>query len=175
MNTSADTVRVFFALWPTAAERRAQALWTPALPCCGRVMTPATLHATLVFLGEVEVDRLEALKLAAQEVVGARFKLCFDQARYWGHNHILYAAPRLIPPQLVKLVNDLEQKLIKHRFRFEPREYKPHVTLMRNVHWSDDPLPEMQPVCWRVADFVLLQSGRGEVGYKVLARFPLSI
>jgi 2'-5' RNA ligase len=174
MNTSDDTVRVFFALWPNGAERCALACWPERLPCDGRTMDTATLHATLVFLGDVETGRLEALKLAAQEVVGARFKLCFDQARYWGHNHIVYAAPGNIPTELLQLVSSLERHLIRHRFIFDRREYKPHVTLMRNAQWRDEPLPQMKPVYWEVKDFVLLQSGRGEVNYEVLARFSLS-
>lgn len=171
-----DTARLFFALWPTDAERRALSDWQATLKdlCCGRVMSPETLHATLVFLGEVELARLEALKLAAEEVTAVHFELCFDQAQYWGHNHILYAAPGVVPQQLAKLVRELEQHLIIHRFKFERREYKPHVTLLRKAHWSDEALPEMPPTCWRVRDFVLLQSRPGGAGYQVLARFPLS-
>lgn len=173
-----DTARIFFALWPTDNERRALAAWQVTLKelCGGRVMTPATLHNTLVFIGEVELARLEALKLAADEVIAARFNLRFDQARYWGHNHILYAAPGVVPPQLVQLVSELERHLIAHRFKFDQREYKPHVTLLRKAHWSDDALPEMPPVRWPIDEFVLLQSEQqeGGVAYQVLARFPLS-
>jgi len=138
-------------------------------------MRTDTLHATLVFLGEVAQDRLEALKLAAEEVSAERMDLCFDQARYWGHNHILYAAPGDVPRSLLQLVSELERHLIRHRFKFEHQDYKPHVTLLRNARWCDDPLPEMRPVPWRIMDFVLLQSERrdGEANYRVLARFPL--
>ena len=174
MTITADTVRVFFALWPEHAGRHALACWPSQLPCKGREMRAATLHATLVFLGDVAVDRLEALQLAAEEVSARAFELCFDQARYWGHNHIVYAAPGNIPNELSHLVSELEQNLIRHRFAFDSREYKPHVTLLRNARWTDEPLPQMKPVCWKVEDFVLLQSGRGEVNYTVLARFPLS-
>ena len=173
MNADEDTVRVFFALWPNAAERSRLARWQSELISGARAMRPESLHATLVFLGEVESFRLEALKLAACEVLAVPFRLCFDQARYWGHNHIMYAAPKHVPLELLQLVGELEKKLIRHRFKFEQREYKPHVTLLRNAHWSDDPLPAMKPVCWEVADFVLLQSGQQETSYRVLARFPL--
>ena len=175
MTISADTVRVFFALWPDNDGRNALACWPSLLPCKGRAMKAATLHATLVFLGEVGVDRLEALQLVAEELVGRPFELCFDQARYWGHNHIVYAAPSNIPDELSHLVFELQENLIRHRFAFDRRVYKPHVTLLRNVSWTDEPLPAVvEPVCWKVEDFVLLQSGRGEVDYTVLARFPLS-
>jgi len=140
--------------------------------CGGRAMRCESLHSTLVFLGDVELRRLEALQLAAQEVAGARFELLFDEARYWGHNHIVYAAPLNMPAQLKQLVEALEQRLNAHRFRFDRRTYRPHVTLLRNARWSDMPLPAMPAVSWQIADFALVQSA--QEGYRVLARFPLT-
>jgi 2'-5' RNA ligase len=72
----------------------------------------------------------------------------------------------------MQLVNALEQSLIEHRFKFDTRAYKSHVTLLRNAHWSDTPLPAMPPVNWQVKDFALVQSMPRE--YRVLVRFPLS-
>lgn len=178
MSDTSSSVRVFFALWPHAGERAVLASWQPPLRklCGGRAMRPDTLHATLVFLGDLAAHRLEALKLAAQEVGGEAFELCFDRARYWGHNHIVYAAPSVVPAPLSQLVLDLEQRLQAHRFRFDRRDYKPHATLLRHAQWSDEPLPEMPEVAWRVRDFVLVQSLRDDRGarYEVLARFPLA-
>lgn len=171
-------VKVFFALWPTAAERGHLAEWQKPLQhlCGGRAMSGETLHNTLVFIGNVEQSRLEALQLAALEVSAASFELCFNGARYWGHNHIVYAAPDHVPQQLAQLVSVLEQRLMTHRFKFDRREYKPHVTLLRNAHWTDAPLPEMLPVRWRIKDFALVQSVQldGQASYPVLARFALS-
>jgi len=78
--------RVFFALWPNDEERAALAAWQPPLQqlCGGRPTPAAKLHNTLVFLGDVGIERLEALQLAAQEVSGAAFQVVFDSARYWG-------------------------------------------------------------------------------------------
>ena len=169
---------MFFALWPTDAERKALASWQAPLKrlCGGRAMRGETLHNTLVFIGDVEPYGLEVLQLAAHEVGGEGFELCFDEARYWGHNHIVYAAPRLLPPQLARLVEVLEQRLDAHRFKFDRRDYKPHATLLRNTRWSDAPLPAMRPVCWQIADFALVQSvpRDGLTDYRVLARFPLN-
>ena len=171
------TARVFFALWPAAAESAQLAAWQTPLKrlCGGRAMRGETLHNTLVFIGDVELYGLEVLQLAAQEVSGESFELCFDEARYWGHNHIVYAAPRQVPQQLARLADTLKQRLAAHRFKFDRREYKPHVTLLRNAHWSDAPLPAMQPVSWQIRDFALVQSAHrdGLMGYRVLARFPL--
>lgn len=171
-------VKVFFALWPTTAERLQLAEWQKPLQhlCGGRAMLGETLHNTLVFIGAVEQSRLEALQLAALEVSAAGFGLCFDEARYWGHNHIVYAAPGEVPQHLAQLVSSLEQRLTMHRFKFDQREYKPHVTLLRNAHWTDVPLPGMRPVYWQIQDFALVQSMQqdGLASYRVLARFALS-
>lgn len=170
-------VRLFFALWPEEAERAALAAWCSPLHklCGGRVMRSETLHNTLVFLGDVPQHRLEALTLAAREVAGEAFEVVFDEARYWGHNRIVYAAPTVIPPQMLQLVSNLESRLKAHRFRFDRREYKPHVTLLRNAQWRDSPLPEMKRVTWQARNFALVQSAPDKKGanYRVLGRFSL--
>jgi RNA 2',3'-cyclic 3'-phosphodiesterase len=175
---SAPSFRLFFALWPDAAGRAALSVWQqPLLGLCGgRAMRADTLHTTLVFLGEVAEQRLEALCLAAQEVKWQGFGLQLTAAHYWGHNHIAYAAPDAMPPQLAELVRELENRLHRHRFHFETRPYKPHVTLLRNAHWSDAALPPQPAVFWKFDEFVLLRSVRDDEGvphYEVLARFPL--
>ena len=171
------SLRLFFALWPSAAERTALAAWQRPLGelCGGRKMHAETLHTTLVFLGEVAEHRLEALRLAAQEVRGRGFELELTMAHYWGHNHIVYAAPELVPSSLADLVDELEQRLIQHRFRFDKRPYKPHVTLLRSATWSDAGSPALPAVHWRFRDFALVQSLSDEKGarYEVLERFPL--
>jgi RNA 2',3'-cyclic 3'-phosphodiesterase len=170
-------VRVFFALWPTAGECSSLAAWQQPLRhlCGGRAMRGETLHNTLVFIGDVDQSRLEALRLAALEVSAESFELRFDEARYWGHNHIVYAAPGAAPRQLEQLVSALEQRLAVHRFKFEQREYKPHVTLLRNARWTDARLPGMHPVRWQTQDFALVQSIQKDelASYRVLVRFPL--
>jgi 2'-5' RNA ligase len=139
-------------------------------------MRGETLHATLVFLGEVAEHRMESLLLAAQETRARRFELRLTAAHYWGHNHIVYAAPDATPQPLAELVHELERNLRKHRFPFEDRPYKPHVTLLRHSRWSDEPLPPMSAVYWPVTEFALVQSlddGQGP-RYEVLARFGTS-
>jgi 2'-5' RNA ligase len=170
-------IRLFFALWPNTEERAEMAAWQQPLHklCNGRMTPSDKLHNTLVFMGDVQPERLEALLLVAQEVDGTAFQLVFDVARYWGHNHIVYAAPGRVPKQLIELVSNLEQRLLRHHFKFDRRPYKPHVTLIRHAKWSDSPLPEMQPVLWSMREFVMVQSISGVLGvrYEVLAKFAL--
>jgi RNA 2',3'-cyclic 3'-phosphodiesterase len=188
--------KVFFALWPTAAERDSLAAWQKPLQklCGGRAMRAETLHVTLVFVGEIEQSRLEALRFSAQEISETCFELCFDEVRYWAHNHIVYAAPAAVPQQLERLVGALKQSLALHRFNFEQSAYSPHVTLIRNARWPDAPkagnpqpasgrgepiplLPHLQPVRWQSRDFALVQSimQDGLASYRVLAKFPLGL
>jgi len=177
-NTSKNKVRLFFALWPNAEERAALAFWQGPLQklCGGRPVPENNLHNTLVFLGNVEAARLEALQLAAQEVSEAGFDLALDVARYWGHNHIVYAAPSQVPPQLIGLVDALKNSLQCHHFSFDQRVYKPHVTLLRHAHFTDSPLPAMPAMTWDVKDFALVQSIGGAEGvrYERLFSVPLA-
>ncbi len=170
-----NTRRVFFALWPEQAECAVLADWQAPLRglCGGKMMRTATLHCTLAFLGEVAEHRLEALQLAAQEVVFRPFAITWTAAHYWGHNHIVYAAPDETPPALSDLVMSLQDILRTHRFRFEERPYKAHVTLLRHAQWTDAPLPPMPSVAWRCREFVLVQSLGDAQGarYEVLCRF----
>lgn len=176
-NIKEPSLRLFFALWPTDAERAAMASWQAPLhkQCGGRVMRAETLHATVVFLGEVAEHRLEALRLAAQEAKFQSFELHLTRAHYWRHNRIVYTAPEKVPPQLAELVKGLESSLGKYRFRFDRRPYKPHISLLRNTEWGDESLPSMPAVCWRCNEFVLVQSLSDANGpyYRILAHFGI--
>jgi 2'-5' RNA ligase len=169
---------MFFALWPEDSGRRALAAWQPALGelCGGTPMRADTLHCTLVFLGEVAERRMESLQLAARETTARNIDLRLTAAHYWGHNHIVYAAPEATPPPLAELVRELEHNLRRHHFPFEERAYKPHVTLLRHARWTDQPLPPMPAVDWPATGFALIQSLReqGRARYEVLARFAAS-
>jgi 2'-5' RNA ligase len=173
----AGNLRVFFALLPSHAERASLAAWQIRLCeiCGGRKMRVDTLHTTLVFVGGIEPNRLETLKWVAQQVKGESFDLAFDKAHYWRHKHIVYAAPNSVPPQLTRLVKDLEHNLTQHHFQFDRREYKPHVTLLRHAFWGEALLPDMERAVWQVKNFVLLHStpGGGGAHYSELASFKL--
>ena len=131
-------------------------------------MRADTLHVTLAFLGLVKSSRLEALHLAASEVRAGHFELILDEARFWEHNHIIHAAPSVVPEALQKLVLKLQSSLEGHGFDFDRREYRPHATLLRNARACD--LPKMQPVRLHAKDFALVSSTQE---YRVLARYPL--
>lgn len=134
-----------------------------------------TLHSTLVFIGNIEPGKLELLQDAALRVRTEPFTLCFDEARFWAHNQIVYAAPRNPPEPLGVLVASLEQGLKLTGFNFDQRRYQSHVTLLRNARCDAGSLPPVEPVCWQISEFVLLQSVHTErrSAYRILSRIPL--
>ncbi len=177
MTTATPGIRVFFALWPTAAERDGIAAWQPELKshCGGRAMRADTLHSTLLFIGNIEPGRLESLQEAALQVRAEPFTLCFDEPRHWEQNHIVYAAPRNVPARLAALVASLEQRMQMSGYKFDQRRYQSHVTLLRNASCAAGSLPSVEPVCWQISEFVLLQSEHmeGRAAYRILSRIPL--
>ena len=58
--------RLFFALWPSAAQAEAMMPWVHSAcqACGGRMMRQDTLHMTLAFLGSTDADRVKALQQA---------------------------------------------------------------------------------------------------------------
>lgn len=168
--------RVFFALWPNGAERAEMAAWQPALKklCKGRVMRADNLHATLVFLGNVDMAQLGEARKAAAEVRSDAFALRWNRVHYWEHNHIVHAAADDIPEQLASLMRQLEANLLQRGFEFDRRKFQAHVTLLRNARCGNG-LPEIAPLVWDMREFVLMQSVSMEAGthYQVLEKFAL--
>lgn len=167
--------RMFFALWPDDGVRAA--LHAHAQPlhrdCGGRAMRRENLHLTLVFVGDVAVERLAALEAVAGTICASSFELVLDRLGYWRHNRIVWAAPLNIPGALRELVSRLEGGLQQAGFEFDQRTYAPHVTLLRDARAPADPAaPHLD---WRVAEFVLVESAQGLGGaeYLVRARWKL--
>jgi 2'-5' RNA ligase len=176
MATATTGIRVFFALWPSAAERSRLAAWLPELGARygGRKMHADTLHCTLVFVGHIASDRTGFLRDALQQVTVSPFTLCFDEVRCWEYSGIVYAAPGTVPEQLVALVALIEDSLQTIGVKFDKRRYQPHVTLLRNARCDGKIQSVIEPVCWEISDFSLLQSiqTEGRAGYRVVSRFP---
>lgn len=172
-----NVARVFFALWPEALVR--QALHTLAMeyqsPCEARVMSANSLHMTLLFLGEVARTCLPQLMQTADKVSAPAFGFILERISFWQHNRIAYAAPLEKIPALDQLVTMLQQELVATDFQFDHHEFKPHVTLLRNVrHVSES--QSITPIMWWVDSFVLVESVTTELGisYQILRTWPLS-
>ena len=167
--------RVFFALWPDEGVRDALHFHAEQLHrgCGGRAMHRENLHLTLVFVGDVAVERLDELKSVAGTISGSSFELVLDRLGYWRHNRIVSASPLTVPEALLALVGSLEGRLQHAGFEFDQRSYAPHVTLLRDARAPGVPAP--LHLDWPVGEFVLVESVPGPRGaeYHVRARWKL--
>lgn len=177
-----ETVRIFFAIWPDDAAKKQLAMLAERLQagllCSGRKTQPENLHLTLVFLGEIDAGKLDALCLAAD---GAKsraraFDVVIEEIRYWKHNGIAYAAIGKIPRELGELVNALHDALSAAGFSIErARAYQPHITLMRKA--SCHALPQLAvPIVWKAREWRLVKSTQTSNGpsYIQIGRWPLA-
>ncbi len=183
-----ETIRVFFAIWPDAVAKRQLDELAERLEavCEGRKVRAENIHLTLVFLGEVSIDRLDALCLAASEAQGTglrAFDFAVEEIRYWKHNRIAYAGTARIPHELLDLVGALRSALSSAGFSFDHQAYVPHITLVRKARCPAPSielrtgLPELvQPVAWPVREWVLVKSEQASGGlvYIPIGRWPLA-
>ncbi len=182
-----ETARVFFAIWPdTAVQKRLDGLATQLENSCGgRKVRAENIHLTLVFLGDVKVNRLDTLCQIASEVQreGVKaFDFAVDEVRNWKHNNITYAGLSKPPHELLNLVSTLQGILSDEGFSFDRQSYVPHITLVRKAKCpvpSSEPgigLPSgVQPVFWSACEWVLVKSGQasGGSGYTPIGRWSL--
>ena len=168
--------RLFFALWPDEEVRRGLRAVQSAMPRHGgRPVHVEDVHVTLVFLGDVELDRLPSLLDAAAGVRGSGFDLLVDRQGYWPRPRVAWCAPSQVPEPLVALVQALSRALAGCGFEPERRPYSPHITLYRNSAGVPD-AGLANPVRWPCRDFVLVESNPAREGprYIVLAHWPLA-
>jgi len=170
------TLRMFFALWPNAAVATELAKAGKALHevCGGRLTRAETIHLTLAFLGEVELEKVDYLIKLAGYVRAHAFSLNLTRLGWWPRNHIVWAAPDEAPAELALLVDDLRLNLGCAAVDFDAKPFVPHITLLRNGNCKDNPLPSVG-VKWRAEDFVLVKSVSSGSGaaYEVVGRWPL--
>ncbi len=163
-------MRLFFAAWPPARTAVALHAWAGGLE--GRAVARENIHLTLAFLGEADPAKAIA---AAKRVRGVRHELPLEETRFWKKNQIVWAGPREMPRELVRLVRSLHLALCHAEFILERRPFAVHVTLLRKAREPRE-MPPLPRVAWPVREFVLVGSRLSSRGstYEPLERFPLS-
>jgi 2'-5' RNA ligase len=166
--------RLFFALDCPPEQRRAIARWRSALELrAGRPVPAEKFHVTLLFLGSVAAALVADICTAAAKVrvPGRPVRLTLDRLDVWRKSGVMVLAAEQAPPELLRLVYALEQAMLPFGLEDRPKEFRPHLTLMRDyraqVPESTTP-PEFQ---LRAEHFALYESCKG--GYRVVAEWPL--
>jgi 2''-5'' RNA ligase len=167
--------RLFFALNCTPQQRRAIAQWRSALELRnGRPVPVENFHLTLKFLGGCRSRRkspISARPLPTFEPPGVPLRVALDRLDVWRRAGVLVLASEQASPQLLRLVYALEQAMLPFGFEDSPKEFRPHLTLMRDYRV---PVPESAtpPEFYLRADhFTLFESHKGR--YRALAEWPL--
>jgi RNA 2',3'-cyclic 3'-phosphodiesterase len=170
-----EVARVFFALWPSPEVRDALAALASDVQaeCGGRATRSDNIHLTLFFVGDVETDRLDAVRAAAGAVRSAPVELVVDRLGYFRRARIAWAGAAC-PPALASLVAQLTDNLAAQGVEGEDRPFVPHITLVREAP-RKPARTSVAPVIWRARDFALVQSRRGAPGsaYELLERWGL--
>ena len=170
------TQRVFFALRPDEHVRAGIARTAQSMHRVmhGRQARSESLHLTLAFIGDTDVENLQRLLSPPANVFGPAFLLTLDDWGCWPRNCIGWTAPTRIPGPLRDLVANLERWLRSAGFNMEHRTFAPHVTLIRNAQCAQMP-DAMSPIEWQVNEFSLIRSqpAQGGHNYHVLRTWPL--
>lgn len=167
--------RLFVALWPDDTVRAALAEAAHKLAIAGRATPPRNLHATLVFLGDVDRHQRECIERAIDGVDAVSFQCLLTHAEWQRRSRIAWLAAERVPAELSALVTSVQAALEACGHAPERRPYRLHVTLARDVPRA----PRSQaiaPIAWPVRDMSLVSSrqGRGGSEYEVVRRWPLA-
>ena len=152
------SLRLFYALWPDEATRKALAGWQASLS--GRKVRPQNLHITLAFLGKKPLEMVPQLSNIIKALPAEAILLQLDKTGYFSRKRISWAGMKQTPPGLVRLQHELALALTEKNVSFDKRPHSiPHLTLARH---SDKPgISTFNPVVWHARHLVLVESRSG--------------
>jgi len=165
---NAETLRLFFALWPDDATASALTQLQSAMH--GRIVPYANLHLTLVFLGQQPTARLPDLKETLAHLPRADITLKLDRLGYFPRKRLAWIGSHETSGELLALHRSLVEALCARNIAFNSEhDYKPHVTLARDAVLPAD--MAFDPVIWTATQAALVQSDTTPDGpiYRVLA------
>ncbi|MDH3981023.1 MAG: RNA 2',3'-cyclic phosphodiesterase [Gammaproteobacteria bacterium] len=169
------TRRLFFALWPDAAQRA-------ALDAAGQALTGKrvrrvaadNLHLTMAFAGSVSAATQACLERQAAAIRAAPFALTINHAGYFPRPRILWIGPEDVPGGLWALAGALRQALVDCGISPGLHAFQAHVTVARKYS-EGAPARSIAPLEWSIRDFRLVESVSTENGvrYRPLRSWPL--
>jgi 2'-5' RNA ligase len=168
---SSEVRRLFLALWPGPATRRAlgaeRARWRA--PADARPVADIDLHLTLHFLGAVPAVKVDRL-VRALAVPAPRFIVQPARHAQWGER-VAVLETATAGSGLLRLHARLADALRAEGLTVPTRVFRPHVTLLRTPRALDAP-DGVGRWRWPVRAYVLAES-RPDRPYRLLARYPL--
>lgn len=166
--------RLFFALWPSVATRKAVDKFNQTLKVPGlKTVKADNLHVTLVFLGNVDRQTERLIKRKVSGISAQQFMLNFNQLAFWHKPRILCLLSQTIEPQLLSLVDALTQVAEQCAIKVEDRPYQPHITLARKAQELIN--TNVLGIEWYAHSFCLVESCHTTEGvqYRVVRQWKL--
>ncbi len=162
--------RLFFALWPDdAVLDRIRRVREELGLDQGKPVPAENFHITLLFLGDVPDQTIDALKALAGRLSLEPTEIVLDRLEHWVRPAVLCLTASAVPEPLADLVDQLKRSVRKLGFKPEKRPFRPHLTLARKVRRRVVER-DIEPVHWPVRDFVLVRSDRGS-RYTIIGRW----
>lgn len=169
----ADTARLFLGLELSGEARRALdsvRIHLLRSGMAGKFHDSSLYHLTLVFLGNTPLGAVPGLKQLMDSIPAAPFDLTLSQPGAFKNGSILWAGVQQCPA-----LTDYQRRLalsLRHAgFSLEEGEYRPHITLARQVKTAV-PMIEIPRVTFPVRHATLFESTRvgGALTYLPLYR-----
>jgi len=175
--------RVFFALVPGPRARARLHGLAAALAARqpARIVPPANLHLTLLFVGQVAPDRLDSLVQIGRHAAAkaAPMALAITRVGWFREAAVVWAGPSAQPLEVLTALHDeLVRGCRAAGLPCDRRALAPHLTLLRKARCEPaahqtavDP-----PIAMPVRRLVLMRSisEAGGVRYRPLAGWPLA-
>ena len=129
-------MRVFFGLNLDDASALSIAAWRDRqVHCDGRPVSPADFHLTLAFVGELDVQAVEALTETVDRRLdfpgGSEWRLTLNRTGYWQKAGIYWLGPERWVPAVDHLAGRLRDIAVGAGARRERKAFRPHLTLYR--------------------------------------------
>lgn len=154
--------RLFFALLlDEAVRKQLRQLQKDLDQAGGRPVPEENLHLTLLFLGNVEADKIDAVRAIAADIEGEPFDLVLDTLGGFRQNNarILWIGPSELSSELGVLHQSLRRQVRKIGLRVGKGAYRPHVTLVRKADLRKKLPEDLEPdIHWTARRFALISS-----------------
>lgn len=163
--------RLFFAIWLTDRQRESlRETVQPALSTIeGDFVDRRNWHVTLVFVGDLPVNKLAGLQASVADIRVEPFRLRFDRATFWARPKIACLETAIIPDELTRLVEQIRGAVEPFGISPEEHSYRPHITIAKRAR-SFTTQRLARAVELQCSDFALVESVsvRGGVQYHPL-------
>ena len=168
-----STRTLFFALWPDNRQRdRMRDFISPVAKLVeGRATDRRDWHVTLAYIDSVDERYIEELQESARTIEFEPFRLRLDRLEFWPRPKIAALVPPRVPPELEKLVEDLNGIVFAAGREPAQRVYRPHITVVRNARpFETQRLAQSAVTEWSGFELIESYQERGSTIYRPLVK-----